>query len=281
MNFRNLNCFVAVVEQGSFTRAAEKLNMPQSSVSRYVMSLEEELGVKLLRRGAKCVQPTDAGVMLYNRAKDILSMLEDTKLRFTLGDSNRMRLGMTSSVASSLLGERIHIFHERYPNVEFEVMEGNTYELLEKIRRGIIEVAVVRTPFSTEGMICRMLPPEPFVAAGRAEFVSSLPECANADILAGLPLIYYRRYESIISATLQSYGLSPRCICKNDDARTSLHWARAGLGVAIVPLSAAVDGDLPYKVLGEEAFKSSIAAVYRKDAVVSEASKYFAELFSE
>ncbi len=53
MNFRNLQCFVTVLEKGSFTRAAKKLNTPKSSVSRYIIALEEELGTKLLHRGAK------------------------------------------------------------------------------------------------------------------------------------------------------------------------------------------------------------------------------------
>lgn len=281
MNFRNLQCFVTVLEKGSFTRAAKKLNMPQSSVSRYIIALEEELGTKLLHRGAKSVQATDSGVVLYSKAKDILSMMEDTKCRFTMGDSTRLRLGMTSSVASSLLGKRIHIFCKRYPNVEFEVMEGNTYDLLEKIRRGIIEVAVVRTPFSTEGLVCSFLPPEPFAAVGPEETIGDLPDPAGAEDLSDIPLIYYRRYESIISSTLQRCGATPKCFCKSDDARTCLHWARAGLGVAIVPMSAAVGGDLPYKVLEEESFKSSIAAVYRRDAEVSEAAKYLTSLFSK
>ena len=102
--------------------------------------------------------------------------------------------------------------------------------------------------------------------------------------LAGFPLIYYRRYEKLIQSVFDNYQITPNIFCKNDDARTTLLWAKAGMGVAIMPKSAAEmipSTKLTVKTIDEPSLSSQIAAVYRKNTPLSPAAVHFIELFHE
>ena len=101
----------------------------------------------------------------------------------------------------------------------------------------MIDLAIVRAPFRSEEFSCVFLEEEPMVAVGDESYFSKMPwDSATLADLEGLPLICYRRWESLIRATFEEEGIVPYIYCLNDDARTSLMWASAGLGVAIVPV---------------------------------------------
>ncbi|MCQ4727939.1 LysR family transcriptional regulator, partial [Anaerotignum faecicola] len=121
------------------------------------MMLEEDLGVRLLNRGARKAELTEAGAYLYSRARDILSMMDTAASElqnFPSSAKGILKLGTISSSGDYLADRVLPGFCRLHPNVRFEISEGNTYELLEKLKNGIIECAVVRTPFNTEGLHC-------------------------------------------------------------------------------------------------------------------------------
>ena len=108
--------------------------------------------------------------------------------------------------------------------------------LLDKLTTGQIDAALVRTPFPEESFDCRYLTEEPMLAVGRADFFPADcgPKLPLKD-LAALPLIIYRRWESVLGRMFPHP--QPEYLCVNDDARTSLMWAASGVGVAVVPAS--------------------------------------------
>ena len=288
MNIKQLQYFVTIVESGTITAAARKLGISQPPLSAQMKLLEEELGVTLMERGARQVRLTDAGRILYRRAIAIVE-LTDTTLKeltdFRTGNAGILRLGTVSSCGIGLLKSKMAAFRQKFPDVRFEIYEGNTLDLADKIQNGMIDLAIVRAPFRSEEFSCIFLEEEPMVAVGEEHFFAKLPwDSATLSDLAGLPLICYRRWESLIRASFEEEGVRPDIYCLNDDARTSLMWAAAGLGVAIVPrsiCSAVSRNGMVYKKIREKGMYTRMAAIRKKGGYCSPLMQEFLMIFSQ
>ena len=285
VELKQLEYFVAIAEEGSISAAAKKLHISQPPLSHQLKLLENELGQKLAERGARRIRLTDAGALLYRRASRILE-LSETAVReledLGVKPSGTLRMGTTSSSGPALLGRRMAEYAASYPDVRFELREGNTFQLIDLLASGEIEVAIARTPFHAEKTEHFVLESEPMIAAGNAGFLTEFPE--DRMPLAGLegkPLILYRRFEKMILAACKSAGFKPDIFCMNDDARTSLMWANAGLGVAVVPQSMHAYAEGVCKVIDEKSIQSQVAAIWRSDRYLSSAAKSFLEIFQK
>ena len=290
MNSRQLYYFTVIVETGSFTAAAKKLGLSQPPLSKQIMVLEEELGVRLLTRGSRKTELTEAGAYLYSRAKDILSLMDSAAgelANFPSSVKGVLKLGTISSSGNFLTDDNgfLNHFCRLHPHVSFEITEGNTYELLEKLKNGIIECAIIRTPYNAEGLVSIYGKAEPLMAVGSSDWFLNLPKGKiRFTDLSGKPLIYYRRFDSIISLAFQNAGIRPDIFCKNDDARTCIQWAKTGLGIALVPESISQTGHacgLAVREIDSEDTTTRMAAVYKKNGYVSNIAKEFAAKFQE
>lgn len=288
MDIKQLKYFLAIAEEEQITGASKRLNMAQPPLSQQLKNLEDELGVKLVERGSRKIKLTDAGKVLRNRAEQIIELTETTFKEvkdFTKGLQGTLCIGTVSSSGATLVPQRIVNFNKRYPGINFEIWEGNTYKILEILNSGVIEIGIVRTPFNMENLECICLEPEPMVAVSSKKVdwgIRGAYICLEN--LIDKPLIIYRRFEKIILEACQSKGFEPKMRCKNDDARTTLLWADAGLGVAIVPKTAVAlmkSNNLVYSQINEENLKTQIAAIWMKNRYISTAAKNFLETFKE
>ncbi|MDY3919593.1 MAG: LysR family transcriptional regulator [Candidatus Limivivens sp.] len=308
MELKQLYYFKAVADAGTISAAARKLNMSQPPLSSQMQLLEQELGCVLFERGSRKIQLTEAGRIFYERAGAMLELAQTTAQEmqdYRQGNAGTLRLGVVSSVGALLLKKWIVPFHKKFPQIRYEIYEGNTYQILEQVRANRIEVGLVRTPFSGEGLEAVKLAREPMLAAGHAGFFTgtakgeqdlgmevSLNENGTArssmsgicgvvaiQELAGQPLIIYRRWEQILTERFAHAGVQPVCFCKNDDARTSLEWAMSGMGIAIFPASAGgmLDGKEKSGIqvyrIGDVGLESEICAVYNPHAYLSMAAR--------
>lgn len=286
MDIKQLKYFYVIAEEGQITSAAKKLHIAQPPLSYQLKNLEDELGVKLVERGSRSITLTDAGVILYKRAKQILSLTKSTvdELKdFKQGISGTLSIGTVSSSGASLLDSRLSTFHDKYPFINFEIHEGNTYELLELLNKGIIEIAIVRTPFNNSGINSILLEKEPMTAAMVKDLNWTDSNVIDIRELENKPLIFYRRFERLIFKVCHDLNFTPNVFCKNDDARTSLLWANSGLGIAIVPKSTIKligSSDIIYKEINNEELSTQIAIIWSKTGYLSSAGKNFLELFS-
>lgn len=286
MDIKQLKYFLAIAEEGQITGAAKRLNIAQPPLSYHLKLLEEELGVKLVERGSRKIQLTDAGKILRNRAEQMLELAQSTvkELKdFGTGLKGTLSIGMVSSSGATLFPERIQSFHSKYPAVSFEVWEGNTFRILEILNSGVIEIGIVRTPFNTDEFEVRLLSKEPMIAVFTedCDWFEEKKFLHLTDLM-DKPLIVYRRFEKIISESCQKLGFKAKIICKNDDARTTLLWAQSGIGIAIVPKTAlelVKSTNLKYKEINESYLETSIAAIWRKDRYLSTTAKHFLEFF--
>lgn len=147
MEFRLLRTFRVVAEQLHFTRAAEQLNMAQSSVSAQILSLEETLGVKLFDRIGRKVLLTDAGLKLMDYARKIEGMTEEIRAEIGGGTNSRgtLRIRIPETVASVYMPEIVEGFLIRNPEVTLTLINCSDTRLREELNSGRIDLAFLIT----------------------------------------------------------------------------------------------------------------------------------------
>jgi LysR family nitrogen assimilation transcriptional regulator len=160
MDFRQLEQFVAVYEEGSFSRAARRAKCTQPGLSVQIRNLEDELGVPLFTRNRRGVEPTVAGKRLYSRSLSILNAVADTQIavRELAGDvTGTIAAGMVPSVSRSALPAALSRFTELYPNVALTLDEAYGGTLTERVVSGELDFAVVTSAVSREGIEATLL----------------------------------------------------------------------------------------------------------------------------
>lgn len=151
MELRVLRYFLTVAHEKNITRAADILHITQPTLSRQLMQLEEELGVKLFLRGRN-ITLTEAGMLLRQRGEEIFALVDKTEKE--LGDkllTGTISIGNVETLsASQTLSKLIKNFHSKYPQVNFNIYSGNTIDIKDKINSGLIDVGIILTPSNFE-----------------------------------------------------------------------------------------------------------------------------------
>jgi DNA-binding transcriptional LysR family regulator len=245
MELRQLEYLVAVIDHGTFTRAAHKLHIAQSAVSHHVSALERELGVKLLHRARPTVTPTPAGELFAARARRILAEVvsardEAVSLRgHTVG---QVAFGATVPAATLDVPGIIAEFRSHFPGVRVRLREGTGPELIDMIRDDTIDLAIVsiepeRLPSGVGGVIIdtddlRLTGPpgHPF------EGYESVP----VRELDGVDLISFREGAGLRAAADQvliEAGATPNIIIESNEMPVLIGLVGHGLGLAILPVA--------------------------------------------
>ncbi|WP_211747160.1 LysR family transcriptional regulator [Paenibacillus sp. Marseille-Q4541] len=147
-----LKVFVTVAELRHFSKAAEILNLSQPGVSLHIRNLENEMGAKLFHRTSKQVRLTEAGEMLYKRAKQIMLLYDEAKQSIRLLQhevTGHIRLGASFTIGEYILPRMIAEYAKQYPHVEIQVTIRNTEEIMRGLREGILDIGLVEGKVST------------------------------------------------------------------------------------------------------------------------------------
>ncbi|HEX4181086.1 MAG TPA: LysR substrate-binding domain-containing protein [Caulobacteraceae bacterium] len=242
LEFDLLRAFIAVAECGGFRRAADRLNLTQSTVSQRIKRLELESGRPLFHRTTREVALTDDGEMLLGDARRLIQLEEAARLRIAAPRlSGLVRLGAVEEVASSSLPPALGRFARLHPNVRLEVLVGVSAELIEQLDIGALDVVLAKRPWGTSRG--RLAWREPLVWAAAESF--------DPEPGAVLPLALFREHSVSREAALEALrgGERPWRIVYTSPSLTGVRAAAlAGFAVTPLPASAIVDG---LRVLGE------------------------------
>lgn len=142
MNLRQLRYFIGVVDAGNMTRAAEQLHVAQTALGMQIRQLEEDLGVALLVRHSRGVEPTRAGSLLRSRALDILALVEQARKDVVASerdDSETIRLGITPALMMAIGTELALIVREQLPQVFLSMVEAMSHVQVHMLIRGEVD----------------------------------------------------------------------------------------------------------------------------------------------
>ncbi len=275
MNLKQLEYFVAIAEEGQITAAARRLNISQPPLSYELAQLEAELDTRLVVRGPRACTLTEAGQLLYERAVRLLAMAQATKAEVACvgkGMTGCLRLACVPSSAGLVPGARLSELAGLYPDVTIEVTRAATPEALELLDAGLADVAVVRTPFSSDGLRCRYAASEPMVAVMPAALeVGGDLDCGPGD-LAGAPLVVARDDRTRLEQVFSQQGIDYCCSVQTADQMMAALWAREGMGIALVARSLirVVDtGECFIKELRCKELESRLAVVWQAQRTLS------------
>ncbi|PWW08741.1 LysR family transcriptional regulator [Paenibacillus cellulosilyticus] len=156
MIVETLRVFVTTAEQRNFSRAAELLNLSQPGVSLHIRNLENEFGTKLMIRSPKLVKLTEAGEILYKRAKEILALYEAAKQDiYRLHDrvTGSLHIGGSFTIGEYILPRLLASFAEQYPQVEMDLTIGNTEAIIQSIRESKLDLGLVEGEVTATDLI--------------------------------------------------------------------------------------------------------------------------------
>lgn len=149
MEIRVLRYFLETAREGNMTRAAERLHVTQPTLSKQIKELETELGKKLFIRGNFNVTLTEEGMILRKRAEDLLSIAEKIETEFKNMDSitgGDVYIGCAESYLIKYLAKAVKNLNEKYENIHYHITSGGTEQVIEKLERGILDMAFIVEP---------------------------------------------------------------------------------------------------------------------------------------
>jgi LysR family nitrogen assimilation transcriptional regulator len=240
MDIKKLKAFSVVAEFGGFSRAAGVLNVAQPVLSRQVRALEEELGVQLVHRNGRGIVLTEAGALLNEYAKGVLTTLARAESEVAaLGANPRgnVVIGMPPSMGTVLTVPLIQRFRSEHPSINMRVIEGFSGYLLEWLLTGKIDVAVLYNAPKTKSVRSEPLLREELVLIGAADDPSKLRAGPlEAKRLAELPLILPSRPHGLrllIDQVLSSANITPNVELEVDALPAKIKLAEHGAGYTI------------------------------------------------
>jgi len=242
MNLRQLRYLLAIVDEGSFTRAAAQLLVAQPSLSQQIKSLEHELGGPLLERLPTGVRPTAAGKAFLPEAEAAVAHADRAMrdARSALGlEAGEIEVATVTSIAFGVLPPAFERWHERYPGTTITLREYTHRRALDDaVRLGVGDIAVGARPPDWQG---------PVVELGWEEFVAVLPASdplAKSKLPVALEQLAERDWvlfgvdhglSELILEVCAGAGFAPRRTVQTGQVAAASHLAAAGLGVTIVP----------------------------------------------
>jgi len=214
VDLRQIQYFVALVEDGSMTLAAKRLNVVQPTLSMQISKLEDELGQLLFERRKQGMQPTSAGRLMYRLYEPLLRDFEKARnqlLQRADSVTGHVSIGLLASMSESILPEVIGQFHKRYPNVEVTVSVGYSTNLIDWVTSGQIDAAVINKPRGKLSLLVESLAEEDMllVAGNSAPRLPSTVRLSRLGDLALELVLPTKRHglRSVLDSAAQQEGL--------------------------------------------------------------------------
>jgi LysR family cyn operon transcriptional activator len=238
MDLRHLRSFVAVTDAGGISKAAALLRITQPALSRTIRDLEIQIGFDLFDRIGRKLEITANGVDFLQRSRDLLAgvdALADRARSLREGEGGILRVGATPQMLESVLADFIDRHRRAHPTTEIRVVEAGGLELLEKIDRGEVHLAL---SVAREGFESRALFPARLLAVTRRGHRLAGRSRINVADLAGESVLVLKQEfgsRKWFDAACQVAHVRPNVLLESASPHTLVALARAGQGVAVIP----------------------------------------------
>lgn len=241
MNLRDLKYFVAVADLGHFGQAAERCFVSQPTLSMQIRKLEDELGVSLLERLPRKVKLTEAGELIYEKAREILRQSEAIKLtaeQFSKPGTGRLRLGAFPTLAPYLLPHIVPRIKRALPDVRLYLYEEKTQDLVDMLADGELDAALLADPVQEPSLKRMPLFREHFLLAVDQKHILADAKVIETASLATEPLLLLEDGHCLRDQALEVCALAGTH--EQDEFRASSletlrHMVASGMGSTLLP----------------------------------------------
>ncbi len=289
MNLRTLRAFVEVVRQGGFSQAAEVVFATQSSVSKSVKALEDELGTPLLDRIGHRTKLTAAGEVAYRRALAILAEGESLVAELDeLRELNRgvLRVGLPPIGSHTLFAPLFATFRNQYPGIEIRLVEHGSQRLKETLRAGEVDLAALLAPVDSDFEF-QDVRVEPLMVLMACNHPLARKKKIDLLQLANVPFILFEEgfaLNPIILGACERLGFNPTVVARSGQIDFIVELVVAGLGVAFLPRMIARQHQhhaLCHVLIDEPNTEWHMVLAWRKGAYLPTAARTWLKLAGE
>jgi len=241
MNLRDLEYAVCLAGDGQFRRAAARCHVSQPTLSAQVAKLEDELGVQLFERGPRAVTPTVNGRAIIRQAQIVLDEVERLKALARAAEDplkGPFHLGVIPTAGPYLLPRLLPVLRERWPQLQLMLREEQTAALLERMRAGALDAAILALPLEGDDLRWEALLSEPIlVALPRGHRLAGQQRIAPS-ALAPEPIVLMEEGHCLRDQSLsvcEAAGLNNRRDVQAAGLETLRQIVMAGMGIALIP----------------------------------------------
>jgi LysR family transcriptional regulator, nitrogen assimilation regulatory protein len=286
---RQIRAVIAVCEEGSFTRAAQRENATQSGISQHVAAVERTLKVKLFERTSGGVTPTPAGMRYYKRCVEAVGTLEHAaeEARSLAGQvSGELRIGLMPTFTRAVLAPVLEDFVPRCPEVRLHIVEGYSGLLTEMVLHDLLDFAVVPAFEGTIGLKSRMLvrDREMLISGPRAGFTALAPvrlsQCRPLKIVVPGPDNIRRRN---LETYFQAHGVEIAAMLEMDAMIATLEFVARSDWVTILPSVISVNdigrGELIVNPISDPELHAEFVVVQPTRRTLSTPARLFLQRF--
>lgn len=245
MDLRHLRYFIAVAEELSFTKGAERLHKAQPPVSQQIRQLEDEIGVTLLNRTRRHVELTEAGRVFLDQARQILRSTESAVVqaqRAQRGEIGRLTVGFFEHMSYTLLPPILRAYRDRFPSVDVQLRWFPVISQAEALRRGDLDIAFLRPVPDMNEVTWETILEEPFVLAVPSDHPLASVEAVSLKSCAQEPFLMYKAemapdFHAMHLRMCASAGFVPKVASEVGQVYTLLGLVSSGAGIGFVPAS--------------------------------------------
>lgn len=304
MVLHNYEYFVAIVEAGSLTKAAEHLYVSQPSLSQYLKRLEASLGVELFDRSTSPLRLTYTGERYYQYVLQMMKLDENVRREFQdikNQTSGRLRLGVALWRGACLLPDVFPTFHQQYPDIHIELTEGRSVQLEAALMNDKIDLAVMNLPRTLDysKLVSEIVCEERLLIAAPTQhpYVQGLlADCqtlggypvAPLELVNHIPLILTKPGQNSTNQVKRVLGknhMEPDILLETGNLTTAINLAAQGMACVFVPEEGAKvcqhPGAVTYFAVDSPDLVWDLAAVYRKDTYLTRLSQLFIEVMKQ
>lgn len=281
LNIAKYMAFVAAVEYGSFTKAAEMLSYTQSAVSRMINDLETEWKVSVLERSKTGVKLTSDGLKLFPYVKSVCDKYRNLQMQIDELNglqSGIIRIGTFSSVATHWLPNIIKAFQKDYPNIDYELLLGDYTEIETWILDGRVDCGFLRLPTHPEFETIFLEQDRLLAVLPESHYLTNKEKVSVADLCNEPFMLLEKGAKAEISEIFEKSGLAPKTHFTTWDDYAVMSMIESGLGISILP--ELILKRIPYKIITKEldipAYRN-IGLAIRDKKTISLAVKKFIE----
>lgn len=249
MDIRHLEYFVEVARQKSFSKAAEKCNVTQSTISKLIKDLESELGTSLFNRTSKYVQLTDTGAIFLDQAIQVVTMFENLTSEFQNRikmERGKIAIGLLPITGTTIFAELLGEFKKKYPQIEISLSEHGSKKVALDILDGTLDVGVVCSVPDSHYFDSFPFAEDPLCVIVSSQNPISKLSSINLKSLSNESFVLYSSEFSLhdeIISKCKNEGFSPNVVFETSQFELMTQMVAANLGIAFLPSAACKELD--------------------------------------
>ncbi len=291
MDIENYRNFIAVVDYGSLSAAAEHLHIAQPALTAQIKNMQKKYGARLLniRRGARNIEVTDADVILYNKAKYILAFEDNIQREITAceqGIAGKLRISLSPSMSISFIQNFLSNFAQKFPHVQYDLYEVPIKEQTNQLLSGVTEIGIANAP---------LLQPHRFETLFQKRerlgvifhkdtgWLAADSEYLTLEDLEGVPLCLSRGCSDLFLNVCSDSRLHPHILSVTTTKMAAIMWAQQKIGIAVVPVGAGehLHDDLICRFIQDERLFLNKTLSVVKDRPLSKVAQNFITYYNE